>query len=80
MRRGKSAAFKADKEMAKAAEIKFKNNPFEIDSRPYRMFNKLRVHSDQMDARFRDLEEVYGTIGQRRKQIDNTPNVGLPSQ
>lgn len=68
---GKSAAWKADKAAAQEAEAKLKNNPFEPETRPHRMFESIRRHSTNMDFRFEEMEEAYGTIGTPRVKSDN---------
>lgn len=68
---GKSVAFKADKTAAREAERNLKNNPFQLETRPWKMFNQIRAHSSYIDAQFCDLEDVYGFIGTPRIKIDN---------
>jgi hypothetical protein len=70
-RNGKSPAYKADKTEATNAELTLKNNPFEPESRRYRIFEARRRHSLQMDSRFEELETVYGFTGTPRAKQDN---------
>jgi hypothetical protein len=55
-----------DRRAAKEEAYKGADNPFPEGSRLHRYFIKARKHIENMDAIFRDLEHVYGTIGQRR--------------
>lgn len=55
-----------DRRTARDAAYKGPDNPFPEGGRLYRYFIKARQHVENMDAAFRDLEQAYGTIGQRR--------------
>ena len=55
-----------DRRTAKAAAYQSAENPFQQGTRLYRYFIKAREHHDKMEAAFRDLGQVYGTIGTRR--------------
>ena len=70
---GKSAAYKADLSAARDAAYRFTNNPFEKDTRRWRLCEKARAHKNNMDVLFDDLEEVYGYIGEKRPVINNDP-------
>jgi hypothetical protein len=70
-RNGKSPAYKADKATATEAELRLKNNPFEPETRRHRMFDSRRRHTNAMDQRFEELEEVFGSIGKERVRTDN---------
>lgn len=55
-----------DRKAAKAAAYREASNPFPEGTRLHRYFIKARQHIANMDAAFRDLEQVYGTIGHKR--------------
>lgn len=54
-----------DRRDAKAAAYRSADNPFAEGTRLHRHFIKARQHHDNMEDAFRDLETVYGPIGQR---------------
>ncbi|WP_368507706.1 hypothetical protein [Bradyrhizobium lupini] len=64
------SAKRADRTAAREAAYRGPTNPFDHGSRRHRYFAKARQHVDNMDAAFRDLEAVYGTIGQRKEMRD----------
>jgi hypothetical protein len=55
-----------DRKTAKAAAYAGPVNPFPEETRLHRYFIKARQHVENMDAAFRDLEQVYGPMGTRR--------------
>ena len=57
-----------DRREAKAAAYRSATNPFPDGTRLHRYFIKARQHHDYMEDCFRDLEQVYGTIGTRRSE------------
>lgn len=69
---GRSVAYQLDKKVAKEAEFKLTNNPFEPDTRKWRMFNSFRRHSEHRNHIFDDIYDVYGFTGQKRVKINNT--------
>ena len=60
------SAKRADRTAARAAAYRTDVNPFAEGTRLHRYFEKALQHRLNMDAVFRDLEEVYGPIGVRR--------------
>lgn len=61
------SAKRDDRMAAREAAYRGPTNPFDPGSRRHRLFAKARQHVENMDAAFRDLEAVYGTIGQRKE-------------
>jgi hypothetical protein len=68
-----SAAYRADLAAAKEAAYKYVHNPFEEDTRVWRLCEKARAHKATMDWMFDEMEEVYGPIGTKKPVIDNIP-------
>jgi hypothetical protein len=60
-----SEAQKQDRVAAKEAAYASPVNPFPEGTRRHRYFVKARQHYENMEAAFRDLEQVYGPIGGR---------------
>lgn len=58
-----------DRQEARAAAYKYRNNPFPTGSRKARYFAKAKQHKANMDAWFDDLEMVYGPLGIKRELI-----------
>lgn len=57
---------RTDRAAAKDAAYKGSENPFPEGSRRHRYFISYRRFVETMDAAFRDLEQVYGPMGQKR--------------
>jgi len=52
-----------DRAIANAAAYSGPENPFPEGSRLWRYFRSARQHYEDIEARFRDLESVYGPAG-----------------
>ena len=77
---GKNAQYYADRRQAREAAYKYLNNPFPEDTRKARFYEKEKVHKRIMDSYFDDMEEIYGSIGIKKRIIDNIPNTFTPKR
>lgn len=57
-----------DRAEAKKAAYRTAVNPFPEGTRLWRYFIAARKHHDSMEARFRDLELVYGPVAPMRAE------------
>lgn len=58
-----------DRKEAREAAYKYKANPYPEGSRKAKYFIKWKQHIEHMDARFDELEAVYGPLGTKRELI-----------
>lgn len=68
-----SKSYREDYNMAREAAYRYENNPFEPNSRRWRLCEKARHQKSIMDMMDEEMEAVYGPIGTKRPVVANVP-------